>query len=127
MLVPIHSLIPNFFSNIWRFGYQKLSHIYKALCVKFYVQSQCSVGEINEKPSWKLENVVSTIYNTISNINIAFSNCLRMRYIIAFFSPWMMTCILRKSEHICQFKENLLSKYFGPGTFNIHVTMGNEC
>ncbi len=81
VLVPIHSLIPPIFSNMWRFWYQKLSHIQKALCVKFYAQSRCSLGEISENPAWKLENVVSTIYKTISNINIVFSNCLQMRYI----------------------------------------------
>ncbi len=88
--VPIHSLIPQLFSNIQRFCYQKLSHIQKAFCVKFYAQSRYSLGEIGEKPSWKLENVVSTIQKTISNISIVFSNCLQMRYIFAIFSPWMM-------------------------------------
>ncbi len=48
------------------------SYLEGFLCVKFYVQSQCSLGEISEKPSWKLENVVSTIYKTTSNINIIF-------------------------------------------------------
>ena len=38
------------------------------------MQSRCSSGEISEKPSWKLQNVVSTI-KTISNINTVFSNC----------------------------------------------------
>ncbi len=36
--------------------------------MKFHAQSLCSLGEISEKPSWKLENLVSTIYKTISNI-----------------------------------------------------------
>ncbi len=40
------------------------------------MQTRCSLGEISEKSSWKLENVVSTIYKTISNISIVFSNCL---------------------------------------------------
>ncbi len=56
-------------------------------------QSRCSFGEINEKPSWKLENVVSNIYKTISNINIVFSNCLQIRYIFAIFSPWMIILV----------------------------------
>ncbi len=47
------------------------------------------VGVVWEKsaknPLGKLENVVSTIYITISNINIVFSNCLQMRYIFAVF------------------------------------------
>ena len=50
--------------------------------MKFYVQSRRSLGEISEKPSWKLINVVSTICKTISKINVVFSNCLQMRYII---------------------------------------------
>ncbi len=40
--------------------------------MKFYAQSRCSLEEISEKPSWKLENVVSTIYKIISNINIVY-------------------------------------------------------
>ncbi len=32
-----------------------------ALCVKFHVQNLSSLGEISENPSWKLENVVTTI------------------------------------------------------------------
>ncbi len=43
--------------------------------MKFDAQTRCSLGEISEKPSWKLQNVVSTIYKTISNINTVFSNC----------------------------------------------------
>ncbi len=40
------------------------------------MQTRCSLGEISGKPSWKLENVVSTIYKTISNISIVFSKLL---------------------------------------------------
>ena len=32
-----------------------------ALCVKFHVQTLCSLGVMSEKPSRKLENAVSTI------------------------------------------------------------------
>ncbi len=49
--------------------------------MKCYKQGRYSFGEICEKPARKLINVVSTIYKTISNINIVFSNCLQMRYI----------------------------------------------
>ncbi len=55
------------------------------LWVKCKVQSRCSLGEISEKPSCKLENVVSTIYKKISNINSVFTNCLQMRSIFAIF------------------------------------------
>ncbi len=37
--------------------------------------------------------MVSTIYKTISNINIVLSNFLQMRYIFAIFSPWMMLLV----------------------------------
>ena len=30
--------------------------------MKFHAQNRCSFGEISKKPSWILENVVSTIY-----------------------------------------------------------------
>ena len=80
--VLIHSLIPNFFSpNKCRFWYQNLSHIKKAICVK------CQ----------NLENMVLTINKTISNINIVFSNCLQMRYILFLYlelsSPWMIISV----------------------------------
>ncbi len=61
--------------------------------MKFYEQSRYSFGEISGKPAWKLINVVSTIYKTISNINIVFSNCLQTRYIFATFSPWMIILV----------------------------------
>ena len=32
-----------------------------------------------KKNTWKLENMVITIYKTISNINSVFSNCLQIR------------------------------------------------
>ena len=73
VLVLIQSLIPQLFSNISRFRYQKLSHI-EGLCIKFYTQSLCCLGGISKKPSLKLANMVTTIYSTISNINIVFSN-----------------------------------------------------
>ena len=34
---------------------------FTCICVKFHVQSRYSLGEISEKPAWKLENMVSTI------------------------------------------------------------------
>ena len=63
MLVRIHSLFPPH-PLFW--GYQKLSHIQKALCVKFYVQSRRSLGEISK---------------------ILFSNCLKIRFPIF---TWMI-------------------------------------
>ena len=59
-----------------------------------------TVTKIREKPSWKLENVVTTFYKTTSNINI--SNCLQMRYKFAIFYPWMIGW---KSDYICQFNQ----------------------
>ncbi len=50
-------------------------------------QSLCSSGEISKNPSWKLENVVSTIYKIVSNF--VFSNCLQMRTYLQFCSLWM--------------------------------------
>ncbi len=52
------ALIPTIFSNIERFWYQKLSHIKKALCVKFQAQTWCSLEEICEKPSVQMLTVV---------------------------------------------------------------------
>ncbi len=34
--------------------------------MRFYAQTRCSLGEISKNPSWKLENMVSTISKTIS-------------------------------------------------------------
>ncbi len=56
----------------------------------FHAQTLCSLGEISEQPSRKLENVVSTILKTINNINIVFYNYFQGRSKFAFFSPWMM-------------------------------------
>ncbi len=71
---------PNFFQTYWNFG------------TKSWVifRSRCSLGEISKKPSWKLENMVSPIYKTISYINIVFSYYLPMTYIFAIFSPWVI-------------------------------------
>ncbi len=93
VLVPIHSLIPQLFSNTWRFWYQKLSHIQKALCVTFWRNQRKTLLKIRK---------------TISSINIVFSNCLQMRYIFAMFSPWIM--FWQKIDQICQFKENSFPK-----------------
>ncbi len=62
----------------------------EAVCAKYVY-----IGELSENLSWKLENGVTTIYKTLSNINIVFSNCLQMRYTCAFlfiylfFLLWM--------------------------------------
>ncbi len=42
VLVPIHSLIPPTCFKLMEILEQKLSHIYKASCMKFYAQSRCS-------------------------------------------------------------------------------------
>ncbi len=69
VLVLIHSLIPQLFSNIRRFWYQSWV-IFRRLCVwNFMRKVSVFLREISKKPSWKLENMVSTIYKTISNIN----------------------------------------------------------
>ena len=84
--------------------------------MKFDAQTRCSLGEISEKPSWKLENMVSTIYKTISNISTVFSIAYKWDSYLQFFHHgW---CVGRKSDHICQFKENFFFKDFGSGTFN---------
>ncbi len=57
--------------------------------MKFQVSTLCSLGEIGEKPSRKLENVVSTILKTINNINIVFYYYFQRRYKFAIFSLWM--------------------------------------
>ncbi len=49
-------LHPQVSSNIWRFWYQKFSHILKTLGVKWHALSLCYVGEISTRTSsWKLE------------------------------------------------------------------------
>ncbi len=50
VLVPIHSLIPQFFSKMWRFWYQKLSHYLEGFLCEIVCESQCSLGEISENP-----------------------------------------------------------------------------
>ena len=72
--------------------------------MKCYAHSRYSLGEISEKPSWKLENMVATIYKTISNINIVFLNLLTNQTHICnfFYHGW---CFGIKSDHICQLKK----------------------
>ncbi len=68
------------------------------------VHSLCSLGEIREKPSWKLEileNVVTTIYKTISNIKHFFFKLFANKIHIWKFSN--VDDIGLKSDHICQF------------------------
>ena len=77
--------------------------------MKLYVQTRCSLGEISEKPSCKLENVVSTIYKTISNTNIVFSNCVQMRYIICNFFT-IDDVLVRKVTISTSLKKNNFSK-----------------
>ncbi len=66
------------------------------------VQSRCSLGEISGKKTLlEIRNVVSTIYffTIISKyhffiLNIAFSNCLKMKYIYIFSPFW-------RHKHCC--------------------------
>ncbi len=91
VLVPINSLIPRFWSNIWRFCLVQE--------VKSYFRNFMHKPGVVQQKSVKLENVVSTtlhkgvdlsqhprcyfntsvfaVYNTIININIVFSNYLQ--------------------------------------------------
>ena len=64
VLVPIHSRIPQLFSNIIMEIFGTISWlIFRRLCVWFFFsQSRCDSGEISKKTPWKLENVVFTIY-----------------------------------------------------------------
>ena len=61
-----------------------------ALCVKFHVQTLCSLGVMSEKPSWKLGNMFPPFYKTINNINTVFSYYFQKRYKFAIFSLWMI-------------------------------------
>ena len=62
-----HSLIPPTFFNMEISVPEVMSYLEDFMCeiVYMYVHSLCSLGE---KTSWKLENVVATIYKAISNI-----------------------------------------------------------
>ena len=44
------------------------------MCVKFHAQILPSLGEISEKPSWKLETWLPPFYKTMNNIKMVFSN-----------------------------------------------------
>ena len=46
----------------------------------------CSLEEICENPSWKLEHMVTIVYETIRNTNIVFTYCLQTRYKLAILS-----------------------------------------
>ena len=84
--------------------------------MKFYVQS---FGVIREKPSWKLKNVVSTIYKTRSNIKIVSSNCLQMRCIIICNFYTMDNVLVVKVTISASLKKIHFSKDFGTGTFKL--------
>ncbi len=90
------------------------------MCETLCMRQVGVLGEISEKPSWKLlENVVSTIYKTISNINIVFSNCLQIKYIFASFLTMDDDVLIGKvTISFCQFKENSFSKDFEQAPLN---------
>ncbi len=60
VLVPIHSLILHFFQTYGDFM-MKMSHVQKALCVKFHAQTLCGLREIIEIHAWKLD-IFTIIY-----------------------------------------------------------------
>ncbi len=75
----------------------------------------CAKSVQFRRKTLRIESVVSTIYKTISNINIVSSNCLQMRCTyLNFFHHFGW-----KSDHVRQFKENSFSKYFETSTFNL--------
>ena len=76
------------FSNVGNFGTRSWVTFWIALCVKWQAQSLCSLWKISEKPSGKLENVVTTYYEIIMWHNTVFSNCMQRRYNLEFCSPW---------------------------------------
>ena len=58
---------------------------------------------MSEKSFWKLQDMVSTIYKTISNINIVFSNYFQNIQSCNFFPlDWYIGL---KSDHICKLKK----------------------
>ena len=86
----INSLIPNFFFKHIEILVSKVESYLEGFVCGFHAQSRCSLGEISKKPSWKLENLVSTIYKTISLqwwTFFFFPNCLQMRHKLCNFSP----------------------------------------
>ncbi len=105
VLVPMNSLIPNFFSNIM----ENLVPKVESYLVSFECEvscAKCVFFKRNQlKFSWKLENVVvSIIYKTRNNMNIAFSDCLQMRCIFAFFPHFFSHT---GNDNIdCKFEEN---------------------
>ena len=73
---------PTFFKHHGDFGTRSWV-MFRRLYV-WYAMKICKFRRNYEKLSWKLENVVTTIYKTISNIIIVFSYCLQMRYTYTF-------------------------------------------
>ena len=80
----------------------------------------CSLGEISEKPSQKLGNMVITILKTIDNINIVFSNYFQKRYKFSIFSPWTMYWFEKWPLSVSFIKENSYSNDFRTGAFKLH-------
>ena len=78
----------------------------------------CKVaGENQLKPFWKLENVVTIFYKTISNINIVSCNFFANEIHLQFFTLDDKGSKGWKSDHICQFNVNSFSEDFGTGAF----------
>ena len=53
--------------------------------MNFHKQGLCSLGEISKKHTWKLENMVTIIYKTVSNTNIV--------SVLKLFAYGTQTCI----------------------------------
>ncbi len=90
MLILIHNAYPQFFVvDKWRFCYKNLSHIFKRLYVWSGEVVCAKSDDYFRRNQWKLyrklENVVTTSYETISNINKVFFNSLQIRYKFAIF------------------------------------------
>ncbi len=85
MFVLIHLYCPDLFQTFRDFGTRSWI-LFRRL------NMWSSLGKISGKPSWKLENMVSKFYKTISNINIVCSNCLQTRYKFAIFFHFGWLC-----------------------------------
>ena len=91
--------------------------------MKWHAQNMCTLYWKNHCiPSWKLEKMVTTFYQTINNKNIIFSNCLQIRYIFAIFVTFDDILVGKISTTLNQ---NSFSDNFGTGTFK-DITLHNS-
>ncbi len=95
--VSIRSLIQptNFFQTCGHFGARNWGTFREGFMCEVACTRMCSLVEICEIPSWKLQNLVTTVYQTISNV-------IQTPYTFNFFTldGWLEKCpylsILRK-------------------------------